>query len=65
MKNSLKKHLIPMLLILGMLAFSAAAPAENAPTVDGALRIENGTLLPMCEYSEPRYPGYKIGRAHV
>ena len=47
MKNSLKKHLIPMLLILGMLAFSAAAPAENAPTVDGALRIENGTLLPI------------------
>ena len=58
MKNSLKKHLIPMLLILGMLAFSAAAPAENAPTVDGALRIENGTLLPMCEYSDPRNPAY-------
>ncbi|MBQ6506437.1 MAG: hypothetical protein IJI08_03835, partial [Clostridia bacterium] len=58
MKNSLMKRLIPMLLVLGMLAFAGTAPAEDAPAYDGNLRIESGTLLPMCENSEPRYPGY-------
>ena len=52
------KRLTAVLIVLGMLAFAGTAPAEDAPAYDGNLRIENGTLLPMCENSEPRYPGY-------
>ena len=32
--------------------------AEDNLPHDGGLRIEEGTLLPMCEYSDPRDPGY-------
>ena len=34
------------------------ALAEDAAPYDGGLRIEDGTLLPMCEYSDPRDPAY-------
>ena len=32
--------------------------AEDNTPHDGGLRIEDGTLLPMCECSDPRDPGY-------
>ena len=42
-----------MLLLCAMPALS-----EETPVYDGNLRIENGTLLPMCMYSDARDPSY-------
>ena len=56
------KHRIRMLsallAVIVLAACAVPARAEDARTVDGGLRIENGTLLPMCEYSDPRDPQY-------
>ena len=52
------RRLLRLLMILALLCCAAAALAEDRPAYDGSLRIENGTLLPMCEYSDPRNPAY-------
>lgn len=50
---------IPVLLISAFLAAGTVSAYAEAPdSFDGSLQIENGTLLPMCEYSNPRDPAY-------
>ena len=55
-------HRIRMLttLLAAFLLAACAVPAraEDALPSGGGLRIEDGTLLPMCEYSDPRDPHY-------
>ena len=55
-------HRIRMLttLLAAFLLAACAVPAraEDALPSDGGLRVEDGTLLPMCEYSDPRDPHY-------
>jgi len=47
-----------VLVALAMLACATPAMSEASEAFDGNLRIENGTLLPMCAYSDPRDPAY-------
>lgn len=58
MRNRLIKMLATLLIILMLAACAVPAQAEDAAPYDGNLRIEDGTLLPMCEYSNPRDPEY-------
>ena len=51
-------RLMPLLIALVLLTGASDASAEGAPAFDGGLRVENGTLLPMCEYTSPRDPAY-------
>lgn len=37
---------------------TVSAAAEDSTPYDGSLRIEDGMLLPMCEYSDPRDSEY-------
>lgn len=60
MKNG--KHririLTALLAVFVLAACAVPAWAEEPLPGDGGLRIEDGTLLPMCEYSDPRDPKY-------
>ena len=49
------KKKVSMLCVVLLLCAAAAVNADNG---DGVLRVENGTLLPMLEYSDPRDPAY-------
>ena len=50
--------ILDMMIILLLLSCAVPALSEETPMYDGNLRIENGTLLPMCMYSDPRDPSY-------
>ena len=52
------KLLATLLTAFMMAACAVPTQAEEAAPYDGSLRIEDGTLLPMCEYSNPRDPEY-------
>ena len=52
------KLLATLLTAFMMAACAVPTQAEEAAPYDGSLRIEDGTLLPMCEYSDPRDPEY-------
>lgn len=47
-----------IMILLLLLMCAASVFAEEEVAFDGTLRIENGTLLPMCTYSDPRDPAY-------
>jgi len=47
-----------LLAVFAMAVCTGPARAEDTTSYDGNLRIENGTLLQMCEYSDPRDPAY-------
>ena len=52
------KMLSALLAAVVLAACAVPARAEEATPYDGGLRIKEGTLLPMCEYSDPRDPAY-------
>ena len=56
--NGKNRILAALLATFVMAAGPAAARAEDSAPYDGGLRIEDGTLLPMCECSDPRDPEY-------
>jgi X-Pro dipeptidyl-peptidase len=47
-----------LLAVFVLAACAVPALAEEPLPYDGGLRIEDGTLLPMCAYSDPRDPQY-------
>ncbi len=51
--------------LMALLTFTAAAGAEDAAAYDGNLRIKDGTLLPMCAYSDPRDPAYSNAESDI
>ena len=54
----MRKNLLAAALALTIFMSPAAVYGEEAVTYDGNLREENGTLLPMLSYSDPRDPEY-------
>ncbi|MBQ9009127.1 MAG: hypothetical protein IJ088_07355 [Clostridia bacterium] len=57
-RNRIIRTLTALLAASILTACMVSAGAEDATKDDGSLRIEEGTLLQMCEYSDPRDPGY-------
>ena len=57
-RNRRIKMLAALLAAVVLAACAVPARAEEAAPYDGGLRIKEGTLLPMCEYSDPRDPAY-------
>ena len=56
--NRINRMLAVLMAASMMTACTVPACAEDAAPYDGGLRIEDGTLLPICECSDPRDPGY-------
>lgn len=57
-RNRMIMTLTVLLAVFAMAVCTGPARAEDTTPYDGNLRIENGTLLQMCEYSDPRDPEY-------
>ena len=59
------KMLAALLAAVVLAACAVPASAEEAAPYDGGLRIKEGTLLPMCEYSDPRDPAYSNEKSDI
>ena len=58
-KGNCKSRMLAVLMVITVMAAGAVPTwAEETSPYEGGLRIEDGTLLPMCESSDPRDPGY-------
>ena len=57
--------LAALLAAFAMEVGTVSAAAEDSSPYDGSLRIEDGTLLPMCEYSDPRDSEYSNENSNI